>query len=285
MVDCQDVIDLCNKVNKILDREPSLIHLNPNFKKLLVVGDTHGDYNTTNDVVDKFQKEKYDCLIFLGDYVDRGPKDIQNINFLLDLKTKEPEKVILLRGNHEFPGMNLNYGFIHQVLSYFKEDADEAYNAYRETFSKLPFSVKYNKILMLHGGIPVKSDGESYTIKDIGNIPKNIKIIEDLPEIGQQIIWNDPKETISKDQPSPRGIGYFFGLNSFEKFMKKNELDYLIRSHEAFLGGYHTFFEGRLISIFTCKYYQRGVKLAEIIENKVILADIEKADQKFLLKG
>ena len=84
MVDKEDVITLCEEVNKILDKEPALLHLDNKFKKILVIGDTHGDYNTTNQIVNKFHKENYDCLIFLGDYVDRGDKGIQNINFLLN---------------------------------------------------------------------------------------------------------------------------------------------------------------------------------------------------------
>ncbi|MHA1377298.1 MAG: metallophosphoesterase [Candidatus Helarchaeota archaeon] len=275
MVDCDDVIDLCNEVRPILDKETSLIRLSNNLERILVVGDTHGDYDTTNEIVQKFKSEEYDQLIFLGDYVDRGPKDIQNINFLLKLKTMEPKKVILLRGNHEFPAMNLHYGFINQVLNYFKQDADEVYNEYRQIFSRLPYSVLLNNILMLHGGVPIRRSKEPYTLKDINNIPKNIKQLEDLPDVGQQLIWNDPKETINEDQSSYRGIGYFFGARSFKYFMDENKLEYLIRSHEAFLGGSRLFFDGRLISIFTCRYYQRGIKIAEIINNDIKVIDIK----------
>ncbi|MFX0133553.1 MAG: metallophosphoesterase [Candidatus Hodarchaeota archaeon] len=274
MVEKKDIVNLCEKVNKIFDNEPSLLHLDDKYRKLLVVGDTHGDYDITNDIVNKFRAEKYDFLIFLGDYVDRGDKGIQNINFLLNLKIMEPKKLILLRGNHEFPSMNINYGFYYQVQDYFKQDSDEVYEKYRETFSKLPYTIVYNNILMLHGGIPVKEDDESYTLEDIAKIPKNIQTIEELPDIGQQIVWNDPKETITRVEFSNRGIGYFFGLRSFNKFMTKNNLEYLIRSHEAFLGGHKLFFNGKLISLFTCEYYRRGTKIAEIIDKKIKLIDI-----------
>ncbi|NVM03318.1 MAG: metallophosphoesterase [Candidatus Helarchaeota archaeon] len=274
MVEKEDIINMCKKVNKILDNEPSLLRLDDNYRTILVVGDTHGDYDITNEIVQKFKTENYDCLIFLGDYVDRGAKAIQNINFVLNLKIMEPKKILLLRGNHEFPSMNINYGFYHQVLAYFKEDSEEVYENYKLTFSKLPYAIIYNNILMLHGGIPVKGDSESYTLQDIANIPKNIQTLDELPDIGQQIVWNDPKETIQRDEFSYRGIGYFFGLKSFNKFMNKNNLEYLIRSHEAFLGGHKLFFNGRLISLFTCEYYRRGTKIAEIIDDKINLIDI-----------
>ncbi len=274
MLEKEDIIDLCEKVNKILDNEPSLLRLDDIYKKILVVGDTHGDYDITNDIVQKFKSENYDFMIFLGDYVDRGEKAIQNINFLLNMKIMEPKKLILLRGNHEFPSMNMNYGFYNQVFAYFKEDFEEVYEYYKRTFSKLPYAIVYNNILMLHGGIPIRKEGESYTLKDIANIPKNVQTLEELPDIAQQIVWNDPKETIQQDEFSYRGIGYFFGLKSFNKFMTKNNLEYLIRSHEAFLGGYKTFFNEKLISLFTCEYYRRGTKIAEIIDNKINVIDI-----------
>lgn len=274
MVEKKDIVKLSEEINPILEAEPSLICLDNNFKKILVIGDTHGDYDITNEIVNKFKTENYDCLIFLGDYVDRGPKGIQNINFLLKLKIMEPQRIFLLRGNHEFKESNIDYGFLNQVIYYFKQDGEEVYNYYKDIFSKLPYTVLYNKILMLHGGIPIRTDGKVYTLEDINQIPKDIHNFEELPEIGQQIVWNDPKEEIGGDEPSYRGIGYFFGKASFKQFMNKNNLEYLIRSHEAFLGGYRIFFNGRLISIFTCSYYERGIKIAEIVDNKVNIIDI-----------
>jgi serine/threonine protein phosphatase 1 len=40
-------------------------------------------------------------LVFLGDYVDRGPDSYRVVDRLLDLQSELPDKVICLRGNHE----------------------------------------------------------------------------------------------------------------------------------------------------------------------------------------
>jgi len=42
-----------------------------------------------------------DTLVFLGDYVDRGPKSAQVVDFIRGLPRNTPAKVVVLRGNHE----------------------------------------------------------------------------------------------------------------------------------------------------------------------------------------
>ncbi|MEI6243312.1 MAG: metallophosphoesterase family protein [Chlamydiota bacterium] len=63
---------------------------------------------------DKFQVTpiwKGKCaLIFLGDYVDRGPDACKVISTLMWLKILNPDEVVLLRGNHENTTLNRMYG-------------------------------------------------------------------------------------------------------------------------------------------------------------------------------
>lgn len=47
-----------------------------------------------------------DKLIFLGDYIDRGPDSKGVIEIIKDLTEKHPDNVIALRGNHEDMGLD-----------------------------------------------------------------------------------------------------------------------------------------------------------------------------------
>lgn len=70
--------------------------------KTLVLGDIHGR-TIWKDII---EKENPDRVIFLGDYVSThegisSDQQIEELYAILDYKDNNPDKVILLRGNHK----------------------------------------------------------------------------------------------------------------------------------------------------------------------------------------
>src|SRR5258706_243175 len=53
-------------------------------------------------------------MIFLGDYTDRGAYGIEVLYTLLRLKLENPDRVFLVRGNHEEVGLQARYGFLEE---------------------------------------------------------------------------------------------------------------------------------------------------------------------------
>ncbi len=72
----------------------------------LYCGDLHGNLFAFEQAVETFEKEKLDVLCFMGDYVDsKHATDTEILHLLkgvIEYKTANPAKVILLTGNHIF---------------------------------------------------------------------------------------------------------------------------------------------------------------------------------------
>ena len=70
--------------------------------RTFAIGDIHGDLVALDLILSRlpaFTAE--DTIVFLGDYVDRGPDSKQVIQRIRDLAKNGPAKVVALRGNHE----------------------------------------------------------------------------------------------------------------------------------------------------------------------------------------
>lgn len=64
-----------------------------------VIGDIHGCAKALRTVIETIDPSTEDELIFLGDYIDRGPNSRDVIQQILDLRGRC--RVVPLRGNHE----------------------------------------------------------------------------------------------------------------------------------------------------------------------------------------
>jgi serine/threonine protein phosphatase 1 len=70
--------------------------------RTFAIGDIHGDLEELFKVLACFPTlEKDDTIIFMGDYLDRGPRSAQVVTYIRNLHQHVPAKVVALRGNHE----------------------------------------------------------------------------------------------------------------------------------------------------------------------------------------
>jgi len=70
--------------------------------RTFVVGDIHGDLAALRSLMAKLpEPAPSDTLVFLGDYLDRGPDSAGVIEAVRRLQQHAPCKVVALRGNHE----------------------------------------------------------------------------------------------------------------------------------------------------------------------------------------
>ncbi len=78
--------------------------------RTLAIGDIHGCLVPLKKLWETIDPQPEDCIIFMGDYVDRGPECKAVIDFLIRLQMQDLN-IIFLSGNHEekFALARINY--------------------------------------------------------------------------------------------------------------------------------------------------------------------------------
>lgn len=217
-------------------------------ERLVVVGDIHGDLEALQRILNMVRFFDEDStLVFLGDYGDRGLESVEVYHALLSLKHERPDRIVMLRGNHEGP-MDLPF-YPHDLpvmlQDRFGADSTHIYLRLRRLFDLMCTGVLVEGlVLMLHGGVPVKMG----SIDDIAYAekmhPKSSNLLE--------ILWNDPKE-INGYRPSARGYGYYFGKDVTEHALSTVGARLLVRAHEPCNDGYRLNHDGLVLTLFSCK--------------------------------
>ena len=235
---------LIDKSLQIIKVQKMLVELEA---PLHVCGDIHGQYY---DLLRIFEHCGYPGeynYLFLGDYVDRGKQSLETVCLLLCYKIKYPEKVTLLRGNHESSVTNRIYGFYDECKRRYNI---RLWKSFTELFNYLPVAALIDdKILCMHGGL-------SPDLKSIENI-KDISRPTEIPDNGLlcDLLWSDPdKEAVEYDE-NDRGVSVIFGEKVVTDFNKKNDLDLIIRAHQVVDEGYEFFANRQLITIFSAPNY------------------------------
>jgi serine/threonine protein phosphatase 1 len=79
--------------------------------RTFAIGDLHGDIDALERLLgDLPAPGPGDSLVFLGDYVDRGPKVRETVEFVRALPGRTRARVVTLRGNHEDSWLRIVHG-------------------------------------------------------------------------------------------------------------------------------------------------------------------------------
>lgn len=240
------ICKLCEAASAIFLKEKSVLELDAN---ITVCGDTHGEFIDTLRIFDVVGLPPEKRFLFLGDYVDRGSQSIENIVLLLTLKVLYPNNIFMLRGNHETEEISTVYGLRYECI---KRYGYKLYPIFIKLFETMPFAaVVKNSIFCVHGGIC----NESCSVKDLSETKRPLDI-NNSPNV-TDILWSDPSDEVKGFVPSPRGVSYLFGKKEVDKFLKKNNLSMIIRSHEYCPDGYAFPFgkNGNIITVFSASNY------------------------------
>ncbi|MBS3816262.1 MAG: metallophosphoesterase [Candidatus Thermoplasmatota archaeon] len=255
----QEYSDLIEKVKRVLEGK-NLIE--KDWNEFIVVGDTHGDIEAAKVPVEMAEKKGLP-IVFLGDYVDRGRKQLENLAYVLDLKERRPDRTVLLRGNHESERMNRGYGFQRVVHTRY---SPELFTRILSLYEELPITAVIDTFFLSHGGIP---EG----IEEIGEIAH----LEKRDERYKEIMWNDPSEDVDWFEKNRLRGGYkLYGKKAVNRFLEYNSLSAIIRAHQCFPEGFKYFFDKKLLSIFSVPNYRGNPKgrYALVKDGKTNILDV-----------
>lgn len=246
--------ELLHASAQLFARQGRLIELSSGGRAVFV-GDTHGDYEASQIVVERYLDSET-VLVFLGDYVDRGPQPLENILFLLDQKLKHPDNIFLLQGNHE----GWKFGEFSPADFWYALD-EERRRSFAETLALLPLVVSTpNGVLASHAGLP--------NVQTLGEINR----IEPGDENWRAITWGDWQE-VPGYYLGDWGSRPQYGEAYFREVMRRLDRKILVRGHQPHAPRY--LFGKRCLTLFTSSAYPvpRTVAILDMTQ------PIEKADQ------
>ena len=101
---------------------------------LFAIGDIHGCPKQLKSLLSKLLnnsefKNKRDLLIFLGDYIDRGPNSREVLDQLINLN-KQNIKAVFLMGNHEQIMIDFLFDKINNLMYWLTLGADQTFKSY-----------------------------------------------------------------------------------------------------------------------------------------------------------
>jgi len=107
-----DVQRLCEKAREVLQDESNV---QPVKCPVTVCGDIHGQFHDLMELFKIGGPNPDTNYLFMGDYVDRGYFSVETVTLLVALKIRYPQRITILRGNHESRQITQVYGFTTSV--------------------------------------------------------------------------------------------------------------------------------------------------------------------------
>jgi len=239
-----EVRALCSKAREILLEEGNVQRVD---SPVTICGDIHGQFYDLKELF----KVGGDCpqtnYLFMGDFVDRGFYSVETFLLLLALKVRYPDRITLIRGNHESRQITQVYGFYEECVR--KYGSVTVWRYCTEIFDYLSLSALVDgKIFCVHGGLSPSIN----TLDQIRAIDRKQEVPHEGPMC--DLMWSDP-EDLAGWNSSPRGAGFLFGEDIVQKFNHDNNLDFICRAHQLVMEGYKYMFNETLVTVWSAPNY------------------------------
>ena len=269
-----------------------------------ICGDIHGQFYDLKELFATGGDAPRTSYLFLGDFVDRGFYSVETFLLLLALKVRFPDRVALVRGNHESRQITQVYGFYDECVR--KYGNANVWRSCADCFDYLSLaaSVDAGRVFAVHGGLSPAVP----TLDAVRAIDRK----QEVPHEGAMcdLLWSDPEQDVEGWGLSPRGVrkmekekkvfrlfilceikktrkrnshekylhqkkklishsqaGYVFGGDVTRAFCAANGVGSVARAHQLVMEGYRWMFSRRLVTVWSApNYCYRCGNVAAILE-------------------
>lgn len=187
---------------------------------IYAIGDIHGCLNHLNNLLNLVNPDlDRHKLVFVGDYVDRGPNAAGVVEYIIDLKKKyNPENIICLMGNHERMFLDFLHGqdemfFLMNggtatALSYWGDHWERRERhlppGHESFFEALKLYYETNDYIFVHGGLRPDLPLAAQKEEDLLWIRKEF-ILSDI-DFGRRVIFGHTPVRTPLVMPNKIGI-------------------------------------------------------------------------------
>ncbi|EHA99717.1 Serine/threonine-protein phosphatase 4 catalytic subunit [Heterocephalus glaber] len=225
-----EVKALCAKAREILVEERNVPRAD---SPVTVCGDIHGQFCDLKELFRVGGDVPETNYLFMGDFVDRGFYSFETFLRLLALKVRYPDRITLIRGNHESRQITQVYGFHDECLR--KYGSVTVWHYCTEIFDYLSLSAIIDgKIFCVHGGLS-----------------SSIQTLDQIRTI-------DQKQEVPRDGPMHDVVA---------QFNAANDIDMICHAHQLVMEGYKWHFNETVLTVWSAlNYCYRCGNLAAIFE-------------------
>jgi len=298
------LVSLAVSARRLISQQPMVVEVEAPCR---IIGDLHGQLRDLMMLFHAFGRpgdKDGVSFIFTGNLANYGCHQLEVLGLLLALKVQLPERVWLLRGNHEDRAMSEKHGLLKECDRMLGRDKGrKVYEQLQNVFDVLPFACLVEKqMLVVHSGI---GDGK-WNLSDLRTVRRPLTsdalLSPDRTWLAN-ILWSTP---IEDDDPRARAnpnqvfglhrqsspcIDFAeesqtkFGWNVTKTFCAQNGLQLIVRSHQCKSNGFgfDVMHDDSLIRIYSARDHQDyGNDAAVLFISQV--EDDAKSQQRFRVR-
>ncbi len=215
---------------------------------IYVIGDLHGCLAPLKRLLENLEPDLHqDRLLFVGDYIDRGPDSRGVVDYILGLKARYPaENIICLKGNHEvmfldfLAGQDRNLflmnGGLNTLRDYWGEGWDEQSELvlpldHARFYQELQLFYEIEDYIFVHGGLKPGVPLAEQVDEDLCWIRG--EFIASTEDFGRRVIFGHTPFKQPLVLPNKIGIDTGLVYGNFLTCLKLPQMDFYFVGHDA----------------------------------------------------